>query len=211
MPYVMRQRKSGKIDVVNPTNNKVMGSHNTKRQAIAQLRALYANVPDALNKRRNIEPTNSQLWMQAKALASRRFAVYPSAYATSWASNWYKEHGGEWRDVQHVPTESIDPRAVTKTNVETSLLKMERQYKRQQWVDITQPVRDIAGVLVGYQQTSHDSDKGYPMRREYALGLTEDEREKLIVHRFGRLVGSDGTPEPKREQPIKKYGRYKRK
>ena len=41
-------------------------------------------------------PTNKKLWSRAKALARKKFDVYPSAYANAWASKWYKKHGGGW-------------------------------------------------------------------------------------------------------------------
>jgi len=41
-------------------------------------------------------PDNKKLWSKAKALARRKFKVYPSAYANAWASKWYKKHGGTW-------------------------------------------------------------------------------------------------------------------
>jgi hypothetical protein len=42
------------------------------------------------------KPTNSKLWSQAKALAKKKFDVYPSAYANAWAAKWYKKRGGKW-------------------------------------------------------------------------------------------------------------------
>lgn len=42
-------------------------------------------------------PTNPSLWSRAKALARKKFKVYPSAYANAWASKWYKSKGGGWR------------------------------------------------------------------------------------------------------------------
>ena len=53
---------------------------------------------DVLNEGKN-KPTNAKLWAKAKALAKRKFKVYPSAYANGWASKWYKKHGGGWRSV----------------------------------------------------------------------------------------------------------------
>ena len=50
------------------------------------------------------KPTNSKLWSRAKALARKKFDVYPSAYANAWASKWYKKRGGGWRSTN----ESID-------------------------------------------------------------------------------------------------------
>ena len=43
------------------------------------------------------KPTNPKLWSKAKALARKKFDVYPSAYANGWAAKWYKKHGGGWR------------------------------------------------------------------------------------------------------------------
>lgn len=42
-------------------------------------------------------PTNPSLWSRAKALAKKKFDVYPSAYANGWAAKWYKKHGGKWK------------------------------------------------------------------------------------------------------------------
>jgi hypothetical protein len=43
------------------------------------------------------KPTNPQLWREAKAAAKRKFAVWPSAYASGWAAAYYKRKGGKWR------------------------------------------------------------------------------------------------------------------
>jgi hypothetical protein len=45
-------------------------------------------------------PTNPKLWSQAKALAKKKFDVYPSAYANGWASKWYKNRGGSWKTLK---------------------------------------------------------------------------------------------------------------
>jgi hypothetical protein len=42
-------------------------------------------------------PTKPKLWSRAKALARKKFKVYPSAYANGWAAKWYKKHGGGWQ------------------------------------------------------------------------------------------------------------------
>ena len=42
------------------------------------------------------KPTNPSLWSRAKAMAKKKFDVYPSAYANGWAAKWYKENGGGW-------------------------------------------------------------------------------------------------------------------
>lgn len=53
------------------------------------------------------KPTNPKLWSKAKALARRKFKVYPSAYANGWAAKWYKKHGGGWR--KSVSEEVVNP------------------------------------------------------------------------------------------------------
>ena len=51
------------------------------------------------------KPTNPELWSRAKALAKKKFDVYPSAYANGWASKWYKSKGGSWKSM----SEEIEP------------------------------------------------------------------------------------------------------
>ena len=46
------------------------------------------------------KPTNKKLWSKAKALARKKFKVYPSAYANAWAAKWYKKRGGDWRSMK---------------------------------------------------------------------------------------------------------------
>jgi len=52
-------------------------------------------------------PTKPKLWSRAKALARKKFKVYPSAYANAWASRWYKKHGGRWKKSKKNTTESF--------------------------------------------------------------------------------------------------------
>lgn len=297
MPYVMQERSDGRINVVNPLTGAVKGTHKNKRQALAQMRALYANVPDAMMaKRGKNEPTNPQLWMQAKNQAKRRFTVYPSAYANAWAARWYKEHGGGWRTASDAPTEIKDPNAVQKDLREwfkeewvdiskpirengkivgyepcgrseasaeeggypkclpkakamklteadrikliarkrrageptdgkpimtssmtekmatAALQKLQRLYQPEEWVDITKPIRDNAGLVVGFQNVVYKKEAKLPMKRQQAVKLTEEERQAIIRQKFGHMLNDDGVPEaPKKETPVKKYGRYRRK
>ena len=51
------------------------------------------------------EPTNPALWSRAKALAKKKFDVYPSAYANGWAAKYYKSKGGGWRSVSEESTD----------------------------------------------------------------------------------------------------------
>lgn len=45
------------------------------------------------------KPNDPKLWSRAKAEAKKKYDVYPSAYANSYASKKYKEWGGTWRTV----------------------------------------------------------------------------------------------------------------
>lgn len=49
MPYDIYKRK-GKWVVVNDETGKVKGTHATRKEALAHMRALYANVPEAREK-----------------------------------------------------------------------------------------------------------------------------------------------------------------
>ena len=42
-------------------------------------------------------PTSPAKWSKAKAEAKRKYKVYPSAYANSYAAKRYKEMGGSWK------------------------------------------------------------------------------------------------------------------
>jgi hypothetical protein len=53
------------------------------------------------------KPTNPKLWSRAKALARKKFDVYPSAYANGWAAKWYKKQGGGWRKGKKSISESL--------------------------------------------------------------------------------------------------------
>lgn len=50
------------------------------------------------------DPKNPELWSRAKSLAKQKFEVYPSKYANQWASKWYKQQGGEWKNVEESNT-----------------------------------------------------------------------------------------------------------
>ena len=50
----------------------------------------------ATTKKRNI-PTNKNVYARVKASTKRKFAVYPSAYATAYLVRMYKTAGGRYR------------------------------------------------------------------------------------------------------------------
>ncbi len=43
------------------------------------------------------KPTNPKLYATVKAMAKRKFKVYPSAYANAWLVRTYKKKGGGYR------------------------------------------------------------------------------------------------------------------
>lgn len=201
MPYAIHREGFGKYHVVNEENGKVMGKFYSRRQAISQMRALYANEPGAALRKRMMIPTDETLWEKAKTEAKSRFSVYPSAYANAWASRWYKERGGEWRKSSRMditrkensssiedkkPKENPPPVANPQTNVfqltpferyipeqpkqsqpsatnatnandnssdktlDKSSSKSKDFWLREPWVDISRPVIDESGVVIGF-------------------------------------------------------------
>ena len=42
------------------------------------------------------KPTNTKLYNQKKALAKKKFKVWPSAYASAWLTKEYKKAGGRY-------------------------------------------------------------------------------------------------------------------
>lgn len=54
------------------------------------------------------KPTNPSLWSKAKALAKKKFDVYPSAYANGWAAKWYKKRGGGWSSSKNESIERVE-------------------------------------------------------------------------------------------------------
>jgi len=75
---------------------RVWGCKCSKTKSLSEARDIvYANLMEKYLIEKN-QPTNSKLWSRAKALARKKFDVYPSAYANAWAAKWYKKHGGGW-------------------------------------------------------------------------------------------------------------------
>jgi len=79
-------KPSGTVDIKNTKNTK---NPNIKKIGMGEEYLIEKNVP-----------TNPKLWSQAKALAKKKFDVYPSAYANGWAAKWYKKRGGGWKTLK---------------------------------------------------------------------------------------------------------------
>lgn len=242
MPYSIARVRFGKYNVINEESDKVMGSFPTRRQALNQMRALYAHEPGSVLTKRNLVPTDPQLWEKAKEEAKRRFSVYPSAYANAWTSRWYKERGGEWhRPKNPLPASSGNekkpeskqqekekpPVASPNTNVydltpyerllpeekkdenssknrtenseessnevtQKSGDKEKNYWLREPWVDISRPVIDESGVVIGFHPCGRSTKEvrstmdgyrtSYPrcMPRSKAMRLNAMQREELI-------------------------------
>jgi len=50
-----------------------------------------------MSSKKSPSPTNPSLWSRVKTEAKKKFDVYPSVYANSWASKEYKKRGGSWK------------------------------------------------------------------------------------------------------------------
>jgi hypothetical protein len=61
------------------------------------MEAVLAEKKKKGKRKRKPKPTNPSLWSRALSSARSKFDIYPSAYANSWASKWYKKNGGKWR------------------------------------------------------------------------------------------------------------------
>lgn len=51
-------------------------------------------------RKKNV-PTNKKLYARVKAMAKKKFKVYPSAYANGWLVREYKRLGGTYRAVSN--------------------------------------------------------------------------------------------------------------
>lgn len=242
MPYSIARVRFGKYNVIDEELNKVVGSYPTRRQALNQMRAMYANEPGSALTHRNLSPSDPQLWEKAKEEAKRRFSVYPSAYANAWAGRWYKERGGEWHRARNpsvgynpeekkpetkqqekekppVATPDINMYDLTpyerfvpnnenkeqdksssentdeKSSNETTQKSGEKEknyWLREPWVDISRPVIDESGSVIGFHPCGRSTKEvrstmegyrtSYPrcMPRSKAMQLNAMQREELI-------------------------------
>jgi hypothetical protein len=234
MPYSIERKSFGKYNVINEHSGKVMGEHPTRRRALAQMRALYANEPGSVLTKRMLKPSNPELWEKAKTEAKAKFSVYPSAYANAWASRWYKERGGSWEktDKRYVPEEKKpdeqkksapqkksmpmntfinasdqlesfeeyvkdkDKESDTKKEIDDTTQKANDKDKsfwlKEEWVDISRPVIDESGVVIGFHPCGRSTKEvrssmekyrtSYPrcVPKSKAMKMNAIEREMMI-------------------------------
>lgn len=93
-------------------------------------------------------PLDRALYDSVVAAAKRKFAVWPSAYASGWVVKEYKRRGGRYAG------EKASDEGIAK-------------WFREEWVDISRPIYNENGKLVGYAPCGRKrSEKGgYPKCR----------------------------------------------
>ena len=97
------QNKAGKgdKDIAGKGNKPINVSYKTKKTRNEEM-LRFSDFAMPLNEK-NV-PTNKKLWSSVLSQARSKFDVFPSAYASAWASKQYKAKGGGWR----VQKESAD-------------------------------------------------------------------------------------------------------
>ena len=129
-----------------------------------------------MRNRKQKFPTDKKLWEKAETLAKSKFRKYPSLYSSLWATQWYKENGGEWtsdseaskshtknensqkQQKNKVPLMEFEQYAdedevLDKTNKQNdnAQTKAEKQtWLREPWVDISRPVIDESDNVIGF-------------------------------------------------------------
>lgn len=128
-------------------------------------------------------PLDPDLYADVVAEAQARFAVWPSAYASGWVVKTYKQRGGKY--------------AGEARGEDTGLTK----WFGEEWVDLSRPIYDEGGDLVGYEpcgrkkSTPQFSTRDYPKCRpvDEAMRMTPDEVASAI--RRKRTAEAKASPE----------------
>lgn len=111
-------------------------------------------IDEALLNEKN-KPTNPELWSRAKALAKKKFDVYPSAYANGWASKWYKSKGGGWESVNEAFSDFMNNTSADREWGSTSLTNIYKNSTPGQGEGAEAP--DARKKLVRKKLTKEDS------------------------------------------------------
>lgn len=190
--------------------------------------------------KRYTTPSNPKLWEKAQEEAKKKFRTYPSTYASLWASRWYKARGGSWlKDNGSVVSEKTDE-PEKKNEPRVPLMEFEqyaeddenkdvtgkskssessqsakdkmRFWLREPWVDISRPVIDEAGNVVGFHPCGSNTKEindnmssyrtSYPrcMPRSKAMRMNAIEREKMLqTNRYLQQAENSYTPSEESE------------
>ncbi len=128
-------------------------------------------------------PLDPDLYADVVAEAQARFAVWPSAYASGWVVRTYKQRGGKY--------------AGEARGEDTGLTK----WFGEEWVDLSRPIYDEGGDLVGYEpcgrkkSTPQFSTRDYPKCRpiDEAMQMTPAQVKDAI--RRKRTAEAKASPE----------------
>ena len=105
-------------------------------------------------------PVNTKLYEQVKTQAKRKFAVWPSAYASGWLVKTYKARGGTYRveDDKSKPYRSERP---VKKQAEGPLAR----WYDEQWVDVCRYLETGKLTSCGRHRATMSKDEKYPYCR----------------------------------------------
>lgn len=128
------------------------------------------------------QPLDEELYEQVKTEAKQRFAVWPSAYASGWLVREYKRRGGRYADDQY-NVQHAQPTGLTK-------------WFGEEWVDISRPIYDKHGELVGYEPCGrpHSSQVNYPKCRPIAEAMRMTRSEVVSAVKRKRAAESMTAP-----------------
>lgn len=131
------------------------------------------------------KPLDIELYEAVKAEAKRKFAVWPSAYASGWLVRTYKQRGGRYEDEK--PSGG-------------GLVK----WFGEEWVDLARPIRDEDGNLIGYEPCgrAESSQADYPKCRPIAeaMKMTPEEVGSAVARK--RAAESRVAQQPRGRAPI---------
>lgn len=129
-------------------------------------------------------PLDRALYDAVVADAKRRFAVWPSAYASGWVVRTYKSRGGRYAGER---------------SSSTGIAK----WFQEEWVDLSRPIYDDAGALVGYEPCgrAHAQQEDYPKCRPLAEAIRMTPTQVASAVRRKRAVEARVQPQQGR-RPI---------
>jgi hypothetical protein len=184
-----------------------------------------------LYKRKHSMPSSPELWKKAEEEARKRFRHYPSPYSSAWAQSWYKKRGGSWMQGSEQPAQShananhvnrtqlydfeqyVDDDNTQKTEHPSKEIEKDKKYYyfREPLVDISRPVIDEAGTVIGFhpcgsnskdlEQSKERYRTSYPkiLPRSVAMRLNAIQREDLLrrnkAHQIAMQQAEEHTDE----------------
>lgn len=123
-------------------------------------------------------PLDRALYDAVVSDAKRRFAVWPSAYASGWVVQEYKRRGGRYAG-------------------ERSKAAGIAKWFKEEWVDLSRPIYDDAGDLVGYEPCGRkeSQQEDYPKCRPLAEAMRMTPAQVASAVRRKRAVEARVHPQ----------------